>query len=129
MNHAGAIFATSPSLVLNGFKRRVLSQRDIDGCSVSVAFRSKAQCAGNGYSLSKRCNADAGRHGDALRVSSSAPMDCVAPLGKGSGAIAGELRLAMNADMLTEPVTIILTEYYSWRLSARIPRRLVEAPG
>jgi len=62
----------------------LLRQRDIDGCSVSVAFRSKAQCAGNGYSLPKHCNAAVGRHGDALRVSLSASMDCVAPLGKGS---------------------------------------------
>ncbi|MCP3867281.1 MAG: hypothetical protein GY703_04125 [Gammaproteobacteria bacterium] len=68
-----------------GQAQLVLRQRDIDGYSVSVGFRSKAQCAGNGHSLSKHCNAAAGPHGDALRVSLSAPMDGVAPLDKGSG--------------------------------------------
>jgi len=71
------------------------------GCSVPVVFRSKAQCGGNGYSLVKHCNAVAGHHSDALRVSLSMPTDCVAPLDKGK-AIACEARLAVNVDKLTE---------------------------
>ncbi|RDH92625.1 MAG: hypothetical protein DIZ77_07915 [endosymbiont of Seepiophila jonesi] len=88
----------------------MLLQRDNYGFSAPVVFRSKAQRAGNGYSLSKRCNAAAGHHGSALRVSLSASMDCVAPLDKGV-AIACEARLAMNADKLTEPAIITLTEH------------------
>ena len=72
--------------------------------------RSKAQPAGNGHSLVKGCNTAAGHQGIALRVSLSAPMDCVAPLAKGV-AIAGEVRLAMNTDKLTECDNIMLKEY------------------
>ena len=35
--------------------------------------------------LIKHCNAAGGHHGSALRVSLTAPLDCVAPLGKGYG--------------------------------------------
>jgi len=72
----------------------VLRPADIVDFSIAVVFRSKAQCAGNGCSLPKFCNAAAGCHGDALWVSLSMPMDCVDPFDK--GAIAGEARLAMN---------------------------------
>ena len=71
------------------------------GFSVPVVFRSKAQCEGNGYSLVEHCNAAAGHHSDALRVSLSTPTDYVAPLDKGR-AIACEARLAVNVDKLTE---------------------------
>ena len=67
-----------------------------------MVFRSKAQYAGNGRPLSKYCNAAAGHHRSALRVSLSVSMDCVAPSWQGI-AIADETRLAMNADKLTEP--------------------------
>ena len=75
-----------------------------------MVSRSKAQCAGNGCSLPKCCNAAAGYHGDALWVGLSMPMDCVDPLDKGA-AIVGEARLAMNIDKLTEPGNINWTEY------------------
>ena len=75
-----------------------------------MVFRNKAQRAGNGYPLSKRWNAVAGRHSSALWVGVSAPMDRVAPLAKGV-AIAGEPRLAMNADTPTESVIIKWMEY------------------
>jgi hypothetical protein len=58
-----------------------------------VVFRSKAQYEDNGRSLVECWNAAAGHHMDALRVSLSTPMDCVAPLDKGA-AIACEARLA-----------------------------------
>jgi hypothetical protein len=74
-------------------------------------FRSKTQRAGKGRFLVKRCNAAAGHQGSALRVSLSAFMDGVAPLGKDS-AIPCEVRLAMNADKLTEYTFITLKEYY-----------------
>ncbi len=79
-----------------------------------MVFRSKAQCAGNGCSLPKCCNAAVGYHGDALWVSLSMPMDCVDPLDKGA-AIVGEARLAMNIDKLTETGNIIWTEYQAWK--------------
>jgi hypothetical protein len=66
-----------------------------------VVFRSKAQCDGNGDSLVEHCNAAAGQHSDALRVSLSTLTDCVAPVEKGR-AIACEARLAVNVDKLTE---------------------------
>ncbi len=53
----------------------VLLQRDIYGCRVSVVFRSKVQCAGNGMPLPR---------------------------------IATQ---SMDADKLTEPVTITLKEH------------------
>ncbi|MES9880043.1 MAG: hypothetical protein ABW185_04095 [Sedimenticola sp.] len=82
-------------------------QRDNCGFSVSMVSHSKARCAENGHSLVKHCNVAVGRHGNALWVSLSEPMGCVAPLAKGA-AIAGEARLAMNADKLTESVIIML---------------------
>ena len=69
--------------------------------SAPLMFRDKAQCATNGCSIGKRCNAVAGHQGSALRVSLSALMDCVVPFGKGL-AIPCKARLAMNADKLTE---------------------------
>ena len=75
-----------------------------------MVFRSKAQCEGNGHSLVEHCNAAAGHHRDALRVSLSTPTDCVPPLDKGT-AIACEARLAVNIDKLTEPAIITLMEH------------------
>jgi len=71
------------------------------GFSVPVVFRSKAQCEGHGNPLVEHCNATAGQHSNALRVSWSTPTDCVAPLDKG-WAIACEARLAVNVNKLTE---------------------------
>ena len=95
----------------------VLHPNDNDGCSVSVVFRSTnsrrheaRRYAANGHSIGKRCNAAAGHHRDALRVSLSAPTHCVAPLDK-DRAIACETRLAVNADKLTEPVIISWMEH------------------
>jgi len=83
------------------------------GFSAPVVFRNKAQCAGNGPTLGKHCNAVAGHHRDALRVSVSGSTDCVVPLDKGVAragpaseastlGLACEARLAVNPDMLTE---------------------------
>ena len=88
----------------------MLFQHDYYGFSVPVVFRSKAQCEGNGHSLVEYCNAVAGHHRDALRVSLSTPTDCVAPLAKGV-AIACEARLAVNVDKLTELAIIMLKEH------------------
>ena len=88
----------------------MLLQPNNDGFSVPVVSRSKAQCEGNGYSLSKRWNEVARYHRDALWVSLSTPMDYVAPLDKGT-TIACEVRLAMSLDKLTEPVIIRLKEH------------------
>ncbi len=88
----------------------MLIQHDNYGFSVPVVFRSKAQCAGNGRTLAKHCNAVAEHHRDALRVSLSRPTDCVAPLAKGA-AIACEARLAVNLDKLTELAIIRLKEH------------------
>ena len=88
----------------------VLYQCDNYGFSVPVVFRSKAQCEGNGQFLVEYCNAAAGHHRDALRVSLSTPTDCVAPLAKGV-AIACGARLAVNVDKLTEPAIITLKEH------------------
>ena len=60
--------------------------------------------------LVKSCNAAAGHHRHALRVSVSTPTDCVAPLDKGI-AIACEARLAVNVDKLTELAIITLIEH------------------
>ncbi len=76
-------------------------------------FRSKAQCEGKGHSLVKYCNAAAGHHRDALRVSLSTPTDCVATLDKGM-ALACEPRLAVNVDKLTELAIITLKEHQAW---------------
>ncbi len=75
-----------------------------------VGALGEAQCAGNGSTLVKHCNAAAEHHRDALRVSLSRPTDCVAPLSKGA-AIACEARLAVNLDKLTELVIIRLQEH------------------
>ena len=99
-----------------------------------MVFRNKAQCAGNGRTLVKHCNAVAGHHRSALRVSLSGSTDCVVPLDKGvaradpaSGAqptseeialaaasalgLACEARLAVNPDKLTEPAIMLLEEH------------------
>ena len=75
-----------------------------------MVFRNKAQCAGNGRTLAKHCNAAAEHHRNALRVSLSRPTDCVSPLAKGT-AITCEARLAVNLDKLTELAIIILKEH------------------
>ena len=80
------------------------------GFSVPVVFCSQAQCEGNGHSLVEYCNAAAGHHRDAIRVSLSTPTDGVAPLDKGM-AIAGKARLAVNVDKLTELAIIMLKEH------------------
>ena len=90
----------------------LLVLRPPDNCrySVVVVFRTEAQCAGNGYSLFKRCNDVVEYHSSALRVGLSALMDGVASLGKGV-AIPGESRLALNAGAPTESAIIRWTEY------------------
>ncbi len=88
----------------------MLCQCDNYGFSVPVVFCSKTQCEANGHSLVEYCNAAAGHHRDALRVSLSTPTDRVAPLAKGL-AIACEARLAVNVDKLTELAIITLTEH------------------
>jgi len=88
----------------------VLLQGNHYGFSVSVPFRSKAQCEGNGHSLGEHWNMAAGRRRNALRVSLSAPTDCVIPLGKGT-TIACEECLAVGADKLTELAMITLKEH------------------
>jgi len=75
-----------------------------------VPFRGKAQCEGNGHPLGEHWNAAAGRHRNALRVSLSALMDCVIPLGKGT-TIACEECLAVDADKLTELAMITLKKH------------------
>jgi hypothetical protein len=88
----------------------VLFQHYNYGFSVPVVFRSKTQCESNGESLVEHCNAAAGHHRDALRVSLSTPTDSVAPLGK-ELAIDFEARLAVNVDKLTELAIITLKEH------------------
>jgi len=80
------------------------------GFSVSVVFRSKTQCEGNGHSLVEHWNAAAEDHRDALRVSLSTSTDCVSPLDKGM-AIAFEARLALDVDKLTELAIITRVEH------------------
>ncbi|MCV6605368.1 MAG: hypothetical protein OIF34_08685, partial [Porticoccaceae bacterium] len=63
--------------------------------------------AGKGCSLHRGCNTVAKHHSNALWVGLSAPMDCVASLGKGV-AIPCKMRLAMNADRPTECAIITL---------------------
>ncbi len=67
-----------------------------------MPFRGKVLCPGNDHSLDK--------HRNALRVSLSAPTDCVVPLGKGT-TIACEERLAVNAGKLTELAIITLMKH------------------
>ena len=69
----------------------------IDGFSVVLVLRSKATCAGNGYSLAKHGNAAALDHNNALLRICLAPLDCVAPLAKGM-TISGKTRLARHAE-------------------------------
>jgi hypothetical protein len=88
----------------------VLLQSNNDGFSVPVVFRGKAQCAGKGHSLVKRCNAAAGHHRSARRVGLSASMAAFHLLQR-TMAIPCEARLALNADRPTEPVIIRLKEY------------------
>ena len=88
----------------------MLFQHDNYEFSAPVVFRSKALCAGNGRTLVKHCNAAAGHHRSALRVSLSGSTDCVVPLDKGV-AIACEARLAVNVDRLTELAIITLKEH------------------
>ena len=61
--------------------------------------------------LGKRGNAADGHHASALRVGLSAPLDRVAPLRPRTTAIAGEARLARNADRSTEYDNITWKEY------------------
>jgi hypothetical protein len=100
----------------------VLIQHDNYGFSAPVVFRNNAQCAGNGRTLVKHCNAVAGHHRNALRVSLSGPTDCVVPLDKGTAragpmseanalGLAYEARLAVNPDKLTELAIIMLKEH------------------
>ncbi len=79
----------------------VLFQGNKLGFSVPVVFRGKAQCAGNGCSLVKHCNAAAERHRDARRVGLSASMAALLLLQRAT-AICCEERLALNADRPTE---------------------------
>ena len=100
----------------------VLFQHDNYGFSVPVVFRNQAQCEGNGRTLVEYCNAVAGHHRGALRVSLSTSTDCVAPLDKGVAkagpaseasalGLACEARLAVNVDRLTELAIITLKEH------------------
>lgn len=88
----------------------MLYPSDNYGFSVPVVFRSKALCEGNGHSIAEHWNAAAGHHRDALRVSLSAPTDCVPSLAKGL-AIACETHLAVAADKLTELAIIAWVEH------------------
>jgi hypothetical protein len=100
----------------------VLFQHDNCEFSAPVVFRNKAQCAGNGRTLVKHCNAVAGHHRSALWVSLSGSTDCVVPLDKGTAragpmseanalGLAYEARLAVNPDKLTELAIIMLKEH------------------
>jgi hypothetical protein len=73
-------------------------------------FAARHNAKAMAHSLAERCNAAAGHHRLALRVSLSTPTDCVAPLDKGM-AITCEARLAVNVDKLTEHVIITWIEY------------------
>ena len=77
---AGFLELAKPSIPdsIENCIKLVLFQYDNYGFSVPVVFRSKAQCEGNGHSLVECCNAAAGHHRVALRVSLSTPTDCVA---------------------------------------------------
>ena len=88
----------------------MLLQQHNYGFSAPVVFRNEARCAGNGRTLVKHCNAVAGHHRSALRVSLSGSTDCVVPLDKGV-ALACEARLAVNPDKLTEPAIMLLEEH------------------
>ena len=100
----------------------MLPQHDNCEFSAPVVFRNKAQCAGNGLTLVKHCNAVAGHHRSALRVSLSGSTDCVVPLDKGVAragpaseasalGLACEARLAVDVDRLTELAIITLKEH------------------
>ena len=74
-------------------------------------FAARRSAKRKGHSLVEHCNAVAGQHRDAPRVSLSTPTDCVAPLDKGV-AIACEARLTVNVDKLTELAIIMLKEHW-----------------
>jgi len=92
-----------------------------------VAFRGKAQCAGNGLSPCQALQSfrvlltplayirvghtAAGRHRSARRVGLSASMALLRLLRR-TKAIRGETRLALNADKPTASQIITLKEYY-----------------
>jgi len=80
------------------------------GFSIPVVFRSKAQSEGNGHSLVEHCNAAAGDHRDALRVSLSTPtarrvsQAMAIPLSRGG-------TQSVGVDMLTELAIITWIEH------------------
>ncbi len=84
-----------------GVPNLVLFQGNKLGFSVPVVFCGKAQCAGNGCSIVKHCNAAAEHHRDARRVGLSASMAALLLLQRAT-AIRCEERLALNADRPTE---------------------------
>jgi len=92
---------------LNGL---VLFQCNRLGFSAPVVFRGKAQCAGNGCSLVKHCNAAAEHHRSARRVGLSASMAALLLLQR-TTAIRCKERLALNADRPTVSQFITLKEY------------------
>ena len=81
----------------NGYSFR----QGITDFSAHRMFRNKAQCAGNGGSIVKCCNAVAGHSVHALRVGWCAPMAVLGLLAM-TQAIPGEACLAMNAHQSTE---------------------------
>ncbi|SER27836.1 hypothetical protein SAMN05421690_101624 [Nitrosomonas sp. Nm51] len=88
----------------------MLYQYDIAWYSVTVALCNKARHAGKGCSLFKYCNAVAEHHGNALWLSLSVSMVCVAPFDNRI-TIACKARLAMYTGKLAEPGSIILIEH------------------
>ncbi len=88
----------------------VLRQGCIDGFSITVVFRNKAQYADNGSVLVKCCNAVAEHHSGGRMVDLSAPMAALHLLRR-TMAIHCETCLAMNTDRPTEPINTTLTEY------------------
>ena len=82
----------------------------ITGSASLWCFAARRSAKAMAHSLVEHCNAAAGHHSDALRVSLSTLTDCVPPLDKGI-TIVGEARLAMNVDKLTESAIIMLKDY------------------
>ena len=82
----------------------------ITGSASLWCFAARRSAKAMAISLVEHCNAAAGHHSDALRVSLSTPTDCVPPLDKGI-TIVGEARLAVNVDKLTESAIIMLKDY------------------
>ena len=58
-------------------------------------LQAKAQCAANGCSIGKRCNAGLGHLGASLRARPEAAIGGVAPFAKGT-TLAGKARLAAD---------------------------------